>query len=75
MSAGEINNRMLTVDDQFLIAEIWFEAYGGMARTAADAVEQALAHKPPVFSWMSVSRGIKTASTHGSRSASRPTRT
>ncbi|MEQ1608680.1 MAG: hypothetical protein ABL956_06900 [Hyphomonadaceae bacterium] len=78
MSAGEINNRVFIVDDQFLIVEflkIWFEAHGGTAITAADAVEQALAHKPPIFSWMSVSKGIKTASTHGSRSASRPTRT
>lgn len=53
MSAAEINNRVLIVDDQFLIVEflkIWCETYGyevcGTAKSAADAVEQALAHKP-----------------------------
>jgi DNA-binding NarL/FixJ family response regulator len=53
MGTASSKGRVLIVDDQFLIVEflkIWVETYGfevcGAARSAAEAVEAAILHRP-----------------------------
>lgn len=56
MTGGQSGKRVLIVEDQFLISEylrIWIEAFGctvcGVAKSAARAIELALAQRPDVI--------------------------